>query len=1530
MSGNTAEELLRQLTQRHAEATAESLSRFDARVLCRLTLFPEWTTELVGRLGVADPAEAPALVDQLTRADLIDQRVVPGADSQGSAFWVRTRWRREIGDHVRDRLGTKMFDEYHALCDRVGELDRADLKPWLQVADYVSDSSGRLLLNRVESLLRMQELPMAATTIATARVVAEVLGGSLEDSVTRAQWRMEREYRTKNDLEQLRGYQPRTGIEQAVADLVTGRDQRWALHLLGDAGVGKTMAVRHLAAGRLADKLDLPRFPVARVDFDHLDPRYPEQRPAELLVAMTDELLGFAADRNAAHRRRVVHDAADALHEELSRTHPDLAVVSRLRRSAIQRFADFLKRLPRPVVLVLDTCEELGKLYAPGASAPAIDRTFDLLEDLHATAPQVRVLLAGRRPLVPPTEDDRLYAGPRLLARDYVRVEPVRGFTAPEAQAFMNERDVPARAHAEILRHTKEPGGDHNPFELAGLCDWARDEPDLDLRDLARTTVDPYVERRILARVHNRTVRAALPFAVALGAFDRALLAPALTRAGIDVEAAFDGLSAQEWVTVRALGRDGRAQVIEIDEHLRERLRAALGRSAGHPAPDLLALGRDATELIDSVPLTEVATETVAAAVRLLPPEEAGNLWTRIDARVLRDHAWGWALQVTPRVAAAEQERAGDTEPTILAAILATEASARLHSGHREGMPHLWSAVGASAPRHPHRELVARLFDRVWLGMAATGWPEDMPGYLNALLELRLSGVEYPPDAMIAALENMVPVMTAAEDRQAARIVLDRLSGPKHPVWIRAGAAVLLAGLYLRGFREPPVAGRLDSVLRELPADAVDALPVYPDWVVADCLVERVRLARVLVALHGGDLIGENDLRAWRAASGDSIDGDRLRAALLDLELSFVPEVDVPDTPPEPPAGTAVPWLHHGYGRPLAVVIADTMAVRGDYEQAESTLLAYRRAAVAEGDSPEDIEACDLALLRLCRLTGSTRYAPVNQLAYQGTPRLRDEAWLVLRLTDEADDVDLPMHCSLFGRWRCAPVGPPPPGSPHKWAADHLDLWEAQRLRSPREEPEFPVHSALAPARSALQAGEILAALGHRRRDAEPLLRQAENLFSAMGDERGATRARKLLVPTAAAEAGPRPGLRARITALWEKIVTYTIAVTLILRRAGRSWTAVRTPGEIGIRVFGAAAVTAPYGAFLLVLDPFFTWRDVVALTGLALVGFVASGVSAFELRRLAVVRKDGALSITCYRSRRWRLPWPSGTRFRTPMKQRLRTTDHPLRDGVLPDALPIIAPDTSRKFSADILVVFLDLPHELHELGAWEQSLGVDVRRKRLAQVVWARRFPGPPTRITDDDWRERDEAFAGPVRFRPRRELATGTAGHRLVHVLGTPVPTSAGWQMRVRDTTGTSARQSSRGAGRREELVDLQELARDPLALLVLQAEPVDGPPQPLGSERDGFVAAATAAMDSGADAVLVVPPLPDALAEETISLIWRNVSILPISATWVMTRVIRIAVRLKTLIVKAGAGEQNSAACLDVLVFQRSLDHPKDVS
>jgi hypothetical protein len=69
--------------------------------------------------------------------------------------------------------------------------------------------------------------------------------------------------------------------------------------------------------------------------------------------------------------------------------------------------------------------------------------------------------------------------------------------------------------------------------------------------------------------------------------------------------------------------------------------------------------------------------------------------------------------------------------------------------------------------------------------------------------------------------------------------------------------------------------------------------------------------------------------------------------------------------------------------------------------------------------------------------------------------------------------------------------------------------------------------------------------------------------------------------------------------------------------------------------------------------------------------------------------------------------------------------------------------------------------------------------------------------------------------------------------------------------------------------EELLILDDLAAHGTALVVLQAEPVDRGPQPLGRQSEGTCALAAELTASGAGAVLVVPPLPDALAAKVVS-------------------------------------------------------------
>jgi len=119
------------------------------------------------------------------------------------------------------------------------------------------------------------------------------------------------------------------------------------------------------------------------------------------------------------------------------------------------------------------------------------------------------------------------------------------------------------------------------------------------------------------------------------------------------------------------------------------------------------------------------------------------------------------------------------------------------------------------------------------------------------------------------------------------------------------------------------------------------------------------------------------------------------------------------------------------------------------------------------------------------------------------------------------------------------------------------------------------------------------------------------------------------------------------------------------------------------------------------------------------------------------------------------------------------------------------------------------------------------------------------------------------------PRRALDRRS----VLHLVGTPVATAAGWRLRIPAAASSSQgyEQQSRGVHVGEELVGADDLAVESTALVVVQAEPVDGPPQPLGEQYGGMCALAADIRDAGAGAVLVVPPLPDHLARAVVAMV-----------------------------------------------------------
>jgi hypothetical protein len=1494
-------------------STATGLAAFPLRTLVWLVAIPEWTDTLAVRLGLAGAAEVPALLDRLEDAGLIERRDDLTDDGEPcEAFWLRSRLREAVAQHAAEH-GVHPFSVNEWVAELLAAVELhsggPQLVPWARVARLMGVEGAALrLLRDLDRLLRTGHVGLAARHVAAAQALATVLGTATAlDTARLARRRLDRANREAEDERLLRHYTRRPEAEAAFEALLNTNGGGWGLHYRGDGGVGKTMLVRYLASGRFAADRNRPAFPIARVDFDHLDPRYPDDRPAEILLSLADDLVTFDGGYDLPKRYQRFHDAAVRLHEELSRQSPVRAAVARLLDEAVAQFGRMLRELTGPVVLVLDTCEELAKLYAPGAPAPAIDRTFHILETLHRYAPRVRVVFAGRRPLVP--EPGLAATGPLLRERSYLSVFPLAGYSREEAEAYLAQLRTPLPAPMREAVLTRVADRDqYNPFDLTGYAEWAATDPDVTPEALRAEPGDLYVERRIIGRLEP-IVREALPAAAAFGRFDLELLTPALLRANLDPQAAFDTLCGHEWVTTLSVTTAGRPAVVQIDPHLLERIR----RATAHVDP--LLLGLDAAAVIGRTPLTELPAETIEAAVALLPADEAAELWHVLDERILAEQAWGWAAQTTVRVAAVASESGSD----ILAAVLATQAAANLHTGAVATLPALWEQVAALADRHPIASVAIELAVRAALGLDTPGW--TVPFLRGALA-----------DAAIAAAERLVD--GGRHLHHSAIDVLTQLSTEHPSATIRVAASLVLAG----GL--PERTARYANQAVERCVDLPDVQEAFRNWLSPPLLAYRCRLA---LTLTGVSTPPEDAAEALNHLH--DIDAERYVAAWFGTRLAFepVPAEELDDIERRDvyiPGRRATSWTHHR-SRPLRVVLAEAWSALGEPDRAAAALDVRIQEAVAAGDDPETVEACQLALLRLCRRYRTSTYATsVHRLAREGSPAIRAEAWLLLTLLD-GEPPESPIVAGGYPAWwRCldaetagnAPADYVPMdgivgaaatqaeqralnGRPEHRGTVPLQLWpedlaehvrvviasssrvddalagmpdglagraaleagEVAALRLPRQAADALEFASAALTRAGFVADAaramVLAMLAHRRSaDMRPLPTSLDHLFEGMPgaawpagwEER------------AEAAAGTRPWVGAHrrspeLPAIGRDALVVPRPMHTMIRPVARAL--LRVLG--GDAVTGAAAVTMAatgIGVLNAALPPDLALAAnllVLVLATTAALRFLRSvrfGPSYLvDLRRagdrwaLTAQSMVDVVDLAPRRLGRWLGAEPLGGRAPTTARHTLPAERGgegaalaAIRPAIRPARVRLVtdSPLLNRRQVASSVrwpsVVALHLDRSAARLH-WEQRLGLAVARERQAEVLWFRRLPGQFDAPSRDEWGQ------ATIRLCETLQAAgTGPAWPtvRTVHVLwlrGTPVSTSAGWRLR------------SNGAAQDGELLDLSRIRTVRAGLVVLQAELTQGRAKPLEDQYEGFLTLAQDAADAGAPAVLIVPPL-----------------------------------------------------------------------
>jgi hypothetical protein len=1660
------------------QALREQFEGFAPRVLTWLGALPTWTAELGRRLGLSGGGETiTKLMNRLDAEDLIETREILDADGRTTeSFWLRPSLRQGLGRYLQQPPRAKLLDrDLDALADAVRALEVTSATTgsigsaqWLRiVGSYRGDPTGLTLMTDVDELVADGRLGDASTLVAAARGLGELASRTLSEAARRAQWRVDRAARIEHDVQRLRHYCPRPPIETAIRELIESAEEApggpWALHLLGDGGVGKTMLIRYLATGRFAAAQRMPRpFLVARADFDHLDPSYPEQRPAELLLALAADLVGVASTRELYRLLRLFQDAASALHEELAGYRSGTDDTDSLRRT-VRHFADFVNGLGAPVLLVLDTCEELEKLYLPRAPAPAIDQTFRLLEFVHQEAPTLRVLFAGRRWLVPTAERSGA-AGPLLRPRPYLRVVPVGGFTEPEAEGYIDERenrrpgqpagsavaaagsDSPRLASRPGLRQalldrsrsaTRPDGGtEYSPFELASYCDWAASDPDLDADRLRSAPGDPYVEWRIIGRLGDDQVRGALGVAAEFGRFDLALVTPALTRAGVDARAAFDGLAAQEWVNVASVGDDGAPAVIEIDEHLLDRIRKVTARGTEWAPLDRRRLGEDARQVIEGGPLASLPVETVEAAVRLLSPEQAAALWQRIEDWCCEQRAWGWAARVTERVAALEARRAEAAgTPTILAAIFATQAAATLHIAPESDPAELWRNAESLASRHPVPALGAKLLLRARLGRLATGDltdtrilrealdriedndpDDDWPVAMRSLADPSLAG------GFIAALYACTARADVVIDSELLSAIHYVEELPSRTWLLSAKAAASLARAAHSLWTGSPVAAahaadQAIEIAHGRQADSVD----WADWAPPRRLEDQCRLVRMIIAWRGGEVLDAVPWREWRDDAlnrMDDPDTERLAAATIRFELGHRPigseELErVERLRHDVPARRPLPWTHRQIG-PLVVELAEAWRVDADPHRGCSLLNERIDAAVAAGDDPDMIEECQLAQLRICRRERTTEYVPVKRLSREGAPHVKGEAWLVRTLVDGEQPRSPEEAGGWSAWWRCqdtaslASLGTTVPAPPPEWAsaAEIADVVEFGNLIRARDDAVFsatkwqpkvldpegqfrvleytesetepPVTLAeptLPPGdlgRGAMAAAEVTA-LRFPERGIDRLRYAARQLVMA-GDETGAMRVMLLASLTMArrqdlaaaqatwatveaphevsggwqarlaaleaylsrrpapaglppspeikpAAAQAHPSRRGTVALSHYLLARWAVLVVLLLAGASaglalvlalvltRTYNDVDTYASIAGAVAGLAALAAAARVLSQALPYRFARARAIKVSqpgeGEVAAGAVPSrGVR--DLRGLGLATIWGALAArwplwTMFRP--WRGPWDQNRPIDPEPAFDLDGLRLPARGGLRRLVLLEIRTDTAAE---------VPLP--------WEEWLGGAMSAERAAALLCYRRTDGLAWTPSAREWRAARSGQYGTqlpdiTLYAPN----SSPASFQLLYIVGTPVPTSAGWRLRVAVPVGASET-ASRGAEAGEELLSVTNFPLSRMGLAVLQAEPVDGPPRTLAGLRSGFMGCARDIMEGGANAVMIVPPLPDGVAREVQAYLSARAPgrRRPLSPT----DVLRLLAHVKQLVARTSpAGSTSQFPVLDVMLFLR---------
>ena len=1056
---------------------------------------------LAAAQGIASPADridalvdlAPHLPPAQLESIIRDVRSLAGRRTD-SSFWMPEPTRTEILSELAQSHGPAFLHEHASrIAEGVRRADRPNdpvspaVARWAELAGQGAVDPGQAafwLDRRLADLAADGQSGQALAWAETGKLLVPVLGQELESVVSVGLRRIELLYRRSLDLGHLRRFLPREEQINEFWRLLDGDDDTWAVHYLGAGGLGKTMLLRQVTA-RLTPERGIP---TARVDFDHLSPDYPIAKPGQLLLELLDELQSFAVSSHADSYAYSFRTRVAELHAPVTQgsNDPLARIHDRQFDEVLSAFRDFVLLLPQPVVLVLDTCEELAKRRSAGATLPPLEATFEILERLHDEIPKLRVIFAGRRLLtrsgsgwaVSPAADVESHAQlPEHKA--FLRLHEMRGFSREEAVRYLDIAipGLSAGMTAAVLARSPAPGSAapivseslyppdseprYNPFDLNLYAGWAREDPSLRAETIAQGTTDPYVALRIIRRLGRTDLERLLPAVTLLGRFDRSMLRGELPGSDEKFEDAYRDLSSQEWIDYQP-DPSLHTTFLEVDRNLRPRL---LAYYRGDPDRSFLLnraqdrLGPALARLVRERPLEETGVDLIDAAMRLLSPADAARLWDRVADKIRSECRWPWADQRTSRLLG-EDGAVADRGHPARAAVLASRVSSLIHTRYGYNAAPDWREVAERADASPDPVV------REWLQSRAIA---------GKVAAFRLPGVELSADDL-AAFWELVDQFAAVADRLPSQLTEQLAASCGAALEALAEVAELRGDTSLISDRQP-VERWLGYIEGRVPADlpalsrmnlargqalhgrfgaalelavqaersSADLPPSRPDrWADFDtppmtCHRIRLELIRMASALPvTADPIRAAPLDAWqRSAEQDlgTVDADRLVAAIVRRRLAagIVPLEEVTRLAElEARAAAGGRRSPHSTLRchlavpPLEVTVADCWLALGQSDRAIELLNARRRRALAIGDAGAETAAV-IATLEIYRRMRIAQPVLAKNSSRSADAAQQAEAWALTALTEPrdagaAEPVSEIPDDRLHDWWRSRPV----------------------------------------------------------------------------------------------------------------------------------------------------------------------------------------------------------------------------------------------------------------------------------------------------------------------------------------------------------------------------------------------------------------------------------------------------------------------------------------------------------------------------